>query len=489
MEILTAPSTSLDPTGRTDNGSPDKDTEPSGEFAALLFSALVNFNFNDIPAQAGEAGETVLVAASERDPAMAPLAQEDRPVANASAGDSVPGSFVPEKALLAASTQAARPQNGAASDEIEASSAENPQITGHHPEAYGSEPALVAPTENSKKAGRDAAAIDQNSQQVTSVSLEQPAEATITNSAGADAIMPLFQRRANIDGASSLPPDQQPSTPPNDAILQKPTAQGQSVARGQVSTAEKNLGQMVSAMAHDHEDGVTPGLRLGQELQTAKAGGQEGTQETPRLSSAQPVDSQPGERQLQAGDGHDHPPGQRQEEAPAQPLRDSAAMAGAPMARGYEMQQDSEPLSKWRPTVERLADDIVRHARLGRTEAVLQLDPPELGKVKIALRLEDGKLRARIIAEGHDSKQLIEAHLPELRQALAAGRLEVIDLRVSQGNGSGLSGDLSQSFHRAPQGQPESNFNSFHPLPPTRSEPPPGQRQTRREAGRVSLWA
>jgi flagellar hook-length control protein FliK len=245
---------------------------------------------------------------------------------------------------------------------------------------------------------------------------------------------------------------------------------------------------MVSAIARDDGDEVTPGFKLGHEPQMA-TDGPKATLEPPRSSSVQPVDSQPGERHFRNGDGHDRPVARRPQETPLEALRDSPALAGAPMPPGYEIQQDSAPLSKWRPTVERLADDIVSHARLGRTEAVLQLDPPELGKIKIDLRLEDGKLQARIIAEGHDSKQLLEAHLPELRQALAAGRLDVIDVRVSQGNGSGLSGDLSQNFQRSPQGQQGSDRNSFHPLPPTPPESPPGQRRTGREAGRVSMWA
>ena len=72
----------------------------------------------------------------------------------------------------------------------------------------------------------------------------------------------------------------------------------------------------------------------------------------------------------------------------------------------------------WRPVVERLARDIGEHFRVGEQQAVLRLEPPELGKVKIDLRIEGGQLHVRIAAEGQGSQALIEHDLPELRQAL-----------------------------------------------------------------------
>jgi flagellar hook-length control protein FliK len=170
---------------------------------------------------------------------------------------------------------------------------------------------------------------------------------------------------------------------------------------------------------------------------------------------------------------------------------DFSAMIGTQVSRDSAIDRDVESSRAWRPNVERLADDIVSHARLGRKEAVLQLDPPELGKIKIDLRVEDGKLHAQIIAEGPDSKKLLEAHLPELRQALAAGRLDVADVCVTQGNWSGPSGDFSRSFHHSPRGQQESGGNFSHASPAVDGEQPtPAHNQTSaRQAGRVSMWA
>ena len=125
---------------------------------------------------------------------------------------------------------------------------------------------------------------------------------------------------------------------------------------------------------------------------------------------------------------------------------------------------------------------------MGKSEAVLQLEPPELGKIKIDLSMEDGRLHARIVAEGHDSKALIEAHLPELRQALLAGKIEVAEVRISQGSWSG-AGDLGQGLQEQQQRRQEAG--SRFDAPATRSEEGAERRpQTSpRESGRVSMWA
>ncbi|MGH7872633.1 MAG: flagellar hook-length control protein FliK [Candidatus Binatia bacterium] len=146
------------------------------------------------------------------------------------------------------------------------------------------------------------------------------------------------------------------------------------------------------------------------------------------------------------------------------------------------------PSSAWRPLVDRLAGDISSHLRLGKSAAVLQLDPPELGKIKIDLRMEDGRLHARIIAEGHESKALIEAHLPDLRQALLAGKIEVADVRISQGNWNG-AGDLGQGLQQQEHGrqEPGRGFDTRAMRSPDGEEP---RRQTSaRDGGRVSMWA
>ena len=169
------------------------------------------------------------------------------------------------------------------------------------------------------------------------------------------------------------------------------------------------------------------------------------------------------------------------------PLNPPILVSGT-LARGDEIRKAEESAIPWRPVVERVAREIVDHLRVGKQAALLQLDPPELGKIKIDLRIEDGKLHASIVAAGQESQGLIESHLPELRQALLAGQIDVGELRVSQGEWHG-NGALAQDFHQSPQGRQEAprGFASSglgdeamaeHPAQPLRSAD-----------GRVSMWA
>lgn len=134
-------------------------------------------------------------------------------------------------------------------------------------------------------------------------------------------------------------------------------------------------------------------------------------------------------------------------------LTDNAPSA----ARGAEPPQ-------WRPVIEQVAGEINGRVHIGKTDAVIQLDLPELGKLKIELHLEGDKLEARIFAETQKSRRLIETHLPELRQALGENWLEHVDVRIDGGRwGSARGGN---------------------------EEREPIRRQTAaREPGRVSMWA
>jgi flagellar hook-length control protein FliK len=145
----------------------------------------------------------------------------------------------------------------------------------------------------------------------------------------------------------------------------------------------------------------------------------------------------------------------------------------------------------WRSTIERVATELASHIKLNKREAVIQLDPPELGKIKIDLRLEGEKLEARIVADVHESRALIESHLQELRQALRSQHVELAEVRVSQGSWSGGAGDSTPGFgQQQPDDGPHwarssENSGVAASAAPERS----GNQDSGREKGRVSMWA
>jgi hypothetical protein len=145
---------------------------------------------------------------------------------------------------------------------------------------------------------------------------------------------------------------------------------------------------------------------------------------------------------------------------------------------------------EWRPVIDRVVDEIGGRIRIGGREAVLQLDPPELGRLRIDLHMDGDKLAARILTETQESRTLLETHLPELRQALGEIRVELVDVRIDSGSWSGPRGDGQQEpRHEANSGrQTADNFN--HPVRSSSEELEAARRTSSiLDVGSVSMWA
>jgi flagellar hook-length control protein FliK len=144
---------------------------------------------------------------------------------------------------------------------------------------------------------------------------------------------------------------------------------------------------------------------------------------------------------------------------------------------------------EWRPVIGRVATEIAAQLRISQNEAVIQLDPPDLGKIKIDLHVRGDKLQAHIIAEAQESHALIENHLQELRQALQVQSVDLIDVRVSHGDVTG-GGDPMAGFRQQSNGGQETSWTSANSAAAaSESSEPRRQDGTRRESGRVSVWA
>lgn len=87
----------------------------------------------------------------------------------------------------------------------------------------------------------------------------------------------------------------------------------------------------------------------------------------------------------------------------------------------------------------------LRLARQRDGELRLRLHPPELGVLKIELRVERGVVTARLETESEMAKNLLLEHLPDLRQRLTEQRLKIDSLEVglmmqSDSGGPGTGG-------------------------------------------------
>ena len=73
----------------------------------------------------------------------------------------------------------------------------------------------------------------------------------------------------------------------------------------------------------------------------------------------------------------------------------------------------------------RVQKEVVQHARFAqkqqRSEITVQLDPPELGKMKVVIAREEGELNVHINVENPEFRSALKGELPELERALREG--------------------------------------------------------------------
>ena len=176
------------------------------------------------------------------------------------------------------------------------------------------------------------------------------------------------------------------------------------------------------------------------------------------------------------------------------PPNDPLAPGGFPLEPAIARQEtqsrpEAEPIN-WRPTVERLAGDIASQVRIGARDATIQLDPPELGKIKIDLRMDGDKLLAHIAADSPEAQSLLRNHLPELHQALQSQQVNLAEVLVWSGSGSGAAGDFAQNFQQAPgQRQPGAWPGGSSQAERGAANERPRGPSFSNGSGRVSVWA
>ncbi len=83
-----------------------------------------------------------------------------------------------------------------------------------------------------------------------------------------------------------------------------------------------------------------------------------------------------------------------------------------------------------------LVDQIVRKARInvranGVSNIVVQIDPPNLGKVSIRISVQDNIVKAYMIAENHEVRSIIENNLDNLKNSMNNQGLKVDQINVT----------------------------------------------------------
>jgi flagellar hook-length control protein FliK len=143
----------------------------------------------------------------------------------------------------------------------------------------------------------------------------------------------------------------------------------------------------------------------------------------------------------------------------AQTNRDGGAQqpAGKPPARNLPSSSGEKPGAAVRAQRGSFAE-LVRLVRLNvgnrNSSATLRLDPPELGRMKVDVRMSDDALRLRIEVGNSQARELLSERVEQLAAALRAHdiRMERVEIvTVNQPDGEGRLG--AQHDTRHPGGQ------------------------------------
>ena len=104
-----------------------------------------------------------------------------------------------------------------------------------------------------------------------------------------------------------------------------------------------------------------------------------------------------------------------------------------------QSKQASLSFSQLKTTETKLVNQVfvrlVSGMQLGARSMVINMHPPELGRVKVSLISDNGRLSAVLHTENQQVQGVLDRNLPQLRQSLQDQGLAIADLGVSLESG------------------------------------------------------
>lgn len=101
----------------------------------------------------------------------------------------------------------------------------------------------------------------------------------------------------------------------------------------------------------------------------------------------------------------------------------------------------------------------------GKQEVTLQLDPPELGRMRLEVRMEEQTMSLRMDVQSRAVAKLVETRLPELRDALSAHGISIdksqVIIRTADAHGGSLGRESDSGANQQPGGHHGSSEGFF----------------------------
>lgn len=202
------------------------------------------------------------------------------------------------------------------------------------------------------------------------------------------------------------------------AAEEEPAAEGSAKAAG---PSEARFSEMLQGAVKSAPSVPTQRGELSQEIKAtpakellAAAAAPQGADQEPGAAPANPVPSPANASQVAAVTG------------PPQPPTAAAAAAPAPALQlpSGQVVAESELLGQ-------VLGRLQVGARRESSSISMKLNPEELGELKLELLVEKDRVKALIVTQNQQVQEVLERHLPRLREALQQQGLKLEDLQVS----------------------------------------------------------
>ncbi len=321
----------------------------------------------------------------------------------------------------------------------------------------------------------DVAATEKVAQETASET--NPAQAPNTDkpaggTAGADSEVVRALKGLTVDSKGPLPEAARPDSAVSGALIAGKLAVGQ---KSQSVEVLPQTGKPVNAKLPDP---VTPAKSVAAQVTPAGANTAQGKTSPAAPAAAQPNVSGQIDASTSSGAGL-HDSWQFTDEKPHQ----SAAVDikagdtpdfGAALASRIDAGQvkpDAHPVDSGDTAAARVSDpaigesvvqqivgQVVLHKAGDTSTLTVHLNPPELGTIKLNVTSESGVLTTEIQSQNASVRNLLEVHIPALRDALSNAGIEVSTFNVSAGSDFGQLSQGRQQTWQPAQPHPALSF-------------------------------
>ena len=107
-----------------------------------------------------------------------------------------------------------------------------------------------------------------------------------------------------------------------------------------------------------------------------------------------------------------------------------------------------------------LGQQMIRLTTQGSQSAELQLNPPDLGPLKVVLNVVNDQAQAQFVSPHQAVRAAVEAALPHLRTALSESGIQLGQASVGADSFAGQAGNGQQQQQQAGNGRNHSGFGT-----------------------------